>query len=125
MGISLANLADYPASAAYYVRALALNPRAAAGAPGARAGRGACRVVCGDVVVAGRGGDCCEEGRLSGWRHCLPHAHCLPARSPPHPPAPAVWGYLRTSLSCAGRQDLMGAVDGEDLAALQQALPLE
>jgi len=31
MGISLANLADYDASARYYVRALALNPRASAG----------------------------------------------------------------------------------------------
>ena len=65
MGISLANLADYEGSARYYVRALALNPRAA-----------------------------------------------------------AVWGYLRTSLACAGRLDLTGALDREDLAALQEALPL-
>ena len=38
---------------------------------------------------------------------------------------PAVWGYLRTSLTCAGRQDLLPAVDAEDLLTLQQALPLD
>eukprot|EP00887_Chlorella_sp_A99_P004578 scaffold4.g4578.t1 len=65
MGISQANLADYEASARFYVRALALNPRAS-----------------------------------------------------------AVWGYLRTSVACAGRADLMDAVDREDLVALQAALPL-
>ena len=44
MGISLANLSDYEASARYYVRALALNPRATAGEHSRRgrrqAGRG-------------------------------------------------------------------------------------
>lgn len=40
MGISLANLTDYDASARYYVRALALNPRAAAGARRAGGMRG-------------------------------------------------------------------------------------
>ena len=39
MGISLANLTDYDASARYYVRALALNPRAAAGEGAGRDGR--------------------------------------------------------------------------------------
>ncbi|PNH01374.1 Peroxisome biogenesis protein 5 [Tetrabaena socialis] len=36
-----------------------------------------------------------------------------------------VWGYLRTSLACSGRLELMGAVESKDLAALQTALPLE
>ena len=35
-----------------------------------------------------------------------------------------VWGYLRTSLSCSGRLDLIPSVDDEDLALLQQQLPL-
>jgi peroxin-5 len=65
MGISYANLGDYVGSAAYYVRALALNP---------------------------------------GASH--------------------VWGYLRTSLACAGRVELMGAVDAQDVGSLQAALPL-
>ncbi|EFN57424.1 hypothetical protein CHLNCDRAFT_21245 [Chlorella variabilis] len=39
--------------------------------------------------------------------------------------AGAVWGYLRTSLTCAERADLLPAVDAHDLPALQQALPLE
>jgi len=38
--------------------------------------------------------------------------------------AGSVWGYLRTSLLCAGRDDLLELVEKEDLAALQQALPL-
>ncbi|PSC73938.1 Peroxisome biogenesis 5 [Micractinium conductrix] len=42
-----------------------------------------------------------------------------------NPRASAVWGYLRTSLTCAGREELLGAADSEDLAALQAALPLE
>lgn len=58
--------ADYNASSAYYVRALALNPNAS-----------------------------------------------------------TVWGYLRTSLACAGRQDLRAAAEAQDLLALQKALPLE
>ncbi len=41
-----------------------------------------------------------------------------------NPSADHVWGYLRTSLACSGRLDLMGAVDGKDLAKLQEALPL-
>ncbi|PNW73046.1 hypothetical protein CHLRE_14g616750v5 [Chlamydomonas reinhardtii] len=36
-----------------------------------------------------------------------------------------VWGYLRTSLACAGKLELMGAVDAKDLTQLQAALPLE
>jgi peroxin-5 len=36
-----------------------------------------------------------------------------------------VWGYLRTSLACAGRTDLMPAVDAEDLSTLQEQLPLQ
>lgn len=39
--------------------------------------------------------------------------------------ATAVWSYLHTSLTCAGRQDLLPAVDARDLLALQKALPLE
>ncbi|KAL4859835.1 Peroxisome biogenesis protein 5 [Chlorella vulgaris] len=42
-----------------------------------------------------------------------------------NPKATAVWSYLRTSLTCAGRDDLQPAVEAQDLAALQQALPLE
>jgi hypothetical protein len=38
---------------------------------------------------------------------------------------PQVWSYLRTSLACAGRSDLMPAVDGQELQGLLQALPLE
>lgn len=38
--------------------------------------------------------------------------------------APSVWGYLRNSLSCAGREDLMRAADEEDLDALLVELPL-
>lgn len=41
-----------------------------------------------------------------------------------NPGAPHVWGYLRTSLACAGRTELLPAVESEDLGALQQALPL-
>ena len=41
-----------------------------------------------------------------------------------NPQAENVWGYLRTSLSCTDRQDLLPAVEDEDLAALQAALPL-
>lgn len=41
-----------------------------------------------------------------------------------NPGASHVWGYLRTSLACAGRSELMQAVDAEDLSALQAALPL-
>ena len=41
-----------------------------------------------------------------------------------NPHAHSVWGYLRTSLACAGRTDLVEAVDREDLKSLQQALPL-
>ena len=35
-----------------------------------------------------------------------------------------VWGYLRTSLICGARDDLLGYADSNDLHALQQALPL-
>jgi peroxin-5 len=35
-----------------------------------------------------------------------------------------VWGYLRTSLICGARDDLLGYADSNDLQALQQALPL-
>eukprot|EP00879_Flechtneria_rotunda_P013327 GHRR01013917.1.p1 GENE.GHRR01013917.1~~GHRR01013917.1.p1 ORF type:complete len:656 (+),score=254.39 GHRR01013917.1:215-2182(+) len=41
-----------------------------------------------------------------------------------NPSASHVWGYLRTSLACAGKMDLMGAVEAQDLDALQKALPL-
>jgi hypothetical protein len=42
-----------------------------------------------------------------------------------NPSAHHVWGYLRTSLACAGRNDLMPQVDASDLTALGTALPLE
>lgn len=42
-----------------------------------------------------------------------------------NPSASHVWGYLRTSLACAGRMELMGAVDSMDVNALGSALPLE
>lgn len=35
-----------------------------------------------------------------------------------------IWGYLRTSLACGGRNDLSTAVDQQDLKRLQQALSL-
>jgi peroxin-5 len=38
--------------------------------------------------------------------------------------AVAVWGYLRNSLTCAAREDLMEAAEKEDLEALMTALPL-
>jgi peroxin-5 len=41
-----------------------------------------------------------------------------------NPIAAHVWGYLRTSLACAGQIDLLGAVDKQDMDALQKALPL-
>ncbi|GIL45262.1 hypothetical protein Vafri_2556, partial [Volvox africanus] len=36
-----------------------------------------------------------------------------------------VWGYLRTALACSGKLELMVAIDNKNLAALQEALPLE
>eukprot|EP00195_Chlamydomonas_chlamydogama_P007749 CAMPEP_0202890112 /NCGR_PEP_ID=MMETSP1392-20130828/620_1 /ASSEMBLY_ACC=CAM_ASM_000868 /TAXON_ID=225041 /ORGANISM="Chlamydomonas chlamydogama, Strain SAG 11-48b" /LENGTH=769 /DNA_ID=CAMNT_0049573613 /DNA_START=142 /DNA_END=2451 /DNA_ORIENTATION=- len=41
-----------------------------------------------------------------------------------NPSASHVWGYLRTALACAGKMDLMPAVDSQDLAALSAQLPL-
>ncbi len=41
-----------------------------------------------------------------------------------NPGAAAVWGYLRTSLACMGRMDLMDAVAESDLGALSRELPL-
>lgn len=41
-----------------------------------------------------------------------------------NPTASSVWGYLRTSLACAGRADLLEAADREDAAAIERALPL-
>lgn len=38
--------------------------------------------------------------------------------------AVAVWGYLRNSLTCAAREDLMEAAEKEDLESLMTALPL-
>lgn len=64
-GISQANTGNYDASCRYYIRALQLNPRAA-----------------------------------------------------------AVWGYLRTSLSCAGRLELLSAVEESDMTRLLKELPL-
>eukprot|EP00899_Mesostigma_viride_P027960 jgi/Mesvir1/8349/Mv12608-RA.1 len=41
-----------------------------------------------------------------------------------NPDASSVWSYLRISLNCCGREDLVPAVDNRDLAALQDAFPL-
>ncbi len=41
-----------------------------------------------------------------------------------NPDASHVWSYLRTSLACAGRSELLGAVESRDLNALRAALPL-
>ncbi len=64
----------------------------------------------GPPPVAGR-----HDSRPSSVPHGGPLLSCS---------AEAVWGYLRTSLSCAGRLDLMPLVDAEDLEALQRQLPL-
>ncbi|KDD74974.1 hypothetical protein H632_c953p0, partial [Helicosporidium sp. ATCC 50920] len=42
-----------------------------------------------------------------------------------NPRATSVWSYLRTSLTCAGRADLMEHAAAENLPAMQQALPLQ
>ena len=41
-----------------------------------------------------------------------------------NPAAAHVWGYLRTSLACAGKTQLMAAVDAQDLASLQRELAM-
>jgi peroxin-5 len=41
-----------------------------------------------------------------------------------NPAADGVWGYLRISLSCIGRDDLMPALDAHDLAPLLREFPL-
>lgn len=41
-----------------------------------------------------------------------------------NPRAASVWGYLRTSLACAGRMDLMQHVHESDLESLSKELPL-
>ena len=41
-----------------------------------------------------------------------------------NPRAESVWGYLRISLGCCGRIELMEAVDNKDLARLQGEFPL-
>ena len=41
-----------------------------------------------------------------------------------NPAADGVWGYLRISLSCIGRDDLMLAIDAHDLAPLLREFPL-
>jgi tetratricopeptide (TPR) repeat protein len=42
-----------------------------------------------------------------------------------NPQAVNVWGYLRTSLACSGKVELMPAIDEEDLQHLQMELPME
>ena len=42
-----------------------------------------------------------------------------------NPQAVNVWGYLRTSLACSGKLELMPAVDEENLQHLQLELPIE
>ena len=41
-----------------------------------------------------------------------------------NPKAASTWGYLRTSLACSGRMDLMELVHESNLDALQKELPL-
>ena len=41
-----------------------------------------------------------------------------------NPRASSTWGYLRTSLACSGRMDLMELVHDSDLDALSKELPL-
>ena len=41
-----------------------------------------------------------------------------------NPQAESAWGYLRISLGCAGRIELMEAVDRKDLELLQREFPL-
>jgi peroxin-5 len=41
-----------------------------------------------------------------------------------NPAADSVWGYLRISLSCIGREDLMSALDAHDLGPLLREFPL-
>ena len=41
-----------------------------------------------------------------------------------NPKADNAWQYLRISLSCAGRTELLHACDGRDLDTLQTAFPL-
>ena len=41
-----------------------------------------------------------------------------------NPRASSTWGYLRTSLACSGRMDLMELVHESNLDALQKELPL-
>ncbi len=41
-----------------------------------------------------------------------------------NPAADNVWGYLRISLSCVGREDLMPALDAHDLGPLLREFPL-
>lgn len=41
-----------------------------------------------------------------------------------NPRAASVWGYLRTSLACASRMDLMQHVHESDLESLSKELPL-
>ena len=41
-----------------------------------------------------------------------------------NPQAESVWGYLRISLGCCGRIELMEAVDRKDLELLQREFPL-
>jgi peroxin-5 len=38
--------------------------------------------------------------------------------------AESAWGYLRISLGCCGRIELMEAVDNKDLETLQKHFPL-
>jgi hypothetical protein len=41
-----------------------------------------------------------------------------------NPRASSTWGYLRTSLACSGRMDLMELVHDSNLDALSKELPL-
>lgn len=41
-----------------------------------------------------------------------------------NPQAAPVWSYLRTSVTCAGHEELLEAVENEDAEAITRALPL-
>ena len=78
------------------------------------------------------GSGACAPQPCSCCRRCLTDTNLHPVCDAkadiltyPSARAEAVWGYLRTSLSCSGRLDLMPLVDGEDLEGLQRQLPLQ
>ena len=118
-------LASVCRSARFYVQALGLNP-----------GKyrtvvlPTCWDLLGSAILASSG---VVSWKMEESQPIVLHPSHPPPRDsfpfPPHPPSPPsgahqVWGYLRTSLACAGRAELMAAVDGMDQEALARQLPL-